>query len=100
MDKSILTEIDRLEGIAQAYARRRPIVPMTGVLEDIHWARRLVGDVCALDADQESCQERVQEIEDYLLDAKSDLKVAEAAAIEAQADLDRLMASLGARLER
>ena len=100
MNKSILNEIDRLEGIALAYARRRPIVPMTGVLEDCNEARELAGYVNRLEDELEAAELRVAELEADLLDAKLDVRGDEGELIDTQTTLDNLMASLGARLER
>ena len=93
MSKSTLTEIDRLEGIAQAYGRARPIVPMTGVLEDCNLARDMVAQIVDLQADLECYNERIAEIQEDRNEAGRDLK-------GAKIDLDTLMASLSARLER
>ena len=100
MSKSTLTEIDRLEGIALAYRRARPIVPVRGVLEDIGEARRAVEIVSRLEANHEECAERVTELRADLHDARTDRIIARTTCVNAQADLDNLMASLSARLER
>ena len=107
MSKSTLTEIDRLEGIAEAYKRRRPIVPMTGVIEDCNEARGLVEEIDVLEneaddhyADIASLQDQVRDIQLEINPLMKQYSCARGAAADAQADLDNLMASLGARLER
>ena len=100
MPKSTLTEIDRLEGIAQAYRRRRPIVPMTGVITDCHGARWLVGLVEHWTAAQDDALEQLGEAKEQLADAQLAFDSATSEIVAAQTDLDNLMASLSARLER
>ena len=100
MDRSVLNEIDRLEGIAQAYKRRRPIVSMQGVIEDCDLARRLVDLVESWTCEQDSALEQIDEAKDQLADAQLAFDSATNEIAAAQDKLDRLMASLSARLER
>ena len=107
MDKSILNEIDRLEGIAQAYARRRPLVSVIGVVADCLIARGLVEDIDVLENEADDHYTDIASLQDQVRDIRLEIQPlmkqyssARGAAADAQADLDNLMASLSARLER
>jgi len=100
MAKSTLNEIDRLEGIAQACQRGRPIVPMTGVLEDISDARIISNEVGEYDKLLEGTREDIAAAKEDLRALRDDEAEFVGAQSEAQALLDKLMASLSARLER
>ena len=100
MDKSILTEIDRLEGIALAYAHRQPIVSVAGAIADCYEARGLVDLVEHWTCQQDDALEQLDEAKEQLADAQLAFDSATSEIVAAQSDLDNLMASLSARLER
>ena len=100
MSKSTLTEIDRLEGIAQACRRARPIVPMTGTLEDIGDARIIFNEIGVYDKLLEGTREDIVDTEKTLSSLRDDEREFTTEQAESQEYLDNLMASLSARLER
>ena len=99
-NKSVLNEIDRLEGIAQAYKRARPGVFGQGILGDCGVARNIVEEIEEAEGEVQGCREKLKEAQGDVIDAVLELDVWEAELERAQRDLDNLMASLSARLER
>lgn len=99
-NRSTLAEIDRLEGIAQAYKRRRPSMPMQRVIEDCNLARQLASNFRLWRIDVDAGSERIAELEADLVDARNDLAGSVGEWRKAKLELDKLMASLSARLER
>lgn len=99
-DKSTLTEIDRLEGIAQAYKRARPGVYGNAILDDCTRARELADELAEFEGRIEESNERLQELLRDLTDAAFEQSDAQGDFDCAEEDLSRLMASLSAKLER
>ena len=95
-----LNEIDHLEGIAQAYKRGRPIVPMTGVLEDISDARIICDEISEYDRLIKNTEQDIAHATEDLNALHKDVLLYTDEQAESQEYLDKLMAALSARLER